>query len=320
VPAPVMPSASARQQQVLRDFALFHIGSGKDIDDVNDNQKYGHIVGLSQRHKWGLDPSVGTPLQLCAARGGMEGALLLIEAGADVNYSLPDHGHKGATPLLLAIKSGDIMMVKMFLEQGADRGIKADMMGLGDLDACDYARVCASKDPSPDRIAITQLVEYFNMPYGRVDKVQLTNYTDPISAENPVTFVRQLIGTGRDINDIHGGLKWAQTPDRTPLAAVASQGDVEAVRLLLAAGANVNQLDSLFGGPLHYAIKSGCVDLVKVLLDAGADKHIQTNEPHSLSALEYARLRSVQDPNWTVIRYLVEYHSQTYPAPIRPGM
>lgn len=37
--APVMPSASARQQQVLRDFALFHIGSGKDIDDVNDNQK-----------------------------------------------------------------------------------------------------------------------------------------------------------------------------------------------------------------------------------------------------------------------------------------
>merc|ERR1711990_295897 len=91
--------------ELLRDFALQHIGSGKDIDDTLDQQKYGHICGLNQRHKWGLNPGIGTPLQLCAREGGVEACILLIEAGADINFSPLELGHQGAPPLHLAIKN-----------------------------------------------------------------------------------------------------------------------------------------------------------------------------------------------------------------------
>jgi len=305
--------------ELLRDFAWMHIGSGKDIDDVRDDQRYGHVIGMNHRHKWGLDPGVGTPLQICVSRGGLEAARILIDAGADVNFSLPDHGFQGAPPLHLAIKTGNMEMTKMLLERGSNKKQEADMLGAGHLNAEDYARVCANKNPTPERIAISQLVDYYNMPMGAIHKPELSSFTNPIPAENPVTWVRQLIGTGRNINDIHGGLRWAQTPDRSPLAAVAGEGDVEAVRLLLAAGADVNKMDCQFGGPLHYAIKSGCIDLVKVLLDAGADKHATTNEPGALSALEYTRVRSVQNPEWMVILHLVEYHTQIWPTPFRRG-
>merc|ERR1712144_197076 len=106
------------QAEMLKNFALMHIGSGKDMDDVLDNQNYGHIVGLNQRHKWGLDPSVGSPLQICAAAGAVEPCMLLVDAGASINFCMPDHGNKGATPLLLAIKAGKLPLVKLLLERG----------------------------------------------------------------------------------------------------------------------------------------------------------------------------------------------------------
>merc|ERR1711939_133051 len=225
---------SSSREQALRGFALMHIGSGKDIDDVKNEQRYGHVVGLTQRHKWGLEPGVGTPLQLCSSYGAVEPSLLLINAKADVNFSHPALGYHGAPPLHMAIKSGSVDMVRALLEKGANRDMMANM-GHGDINAYDYARACAVNNPTEERVVISHLVGYFNMPFGPVETTPLPDLTNPINAENPVTFVKQLIGTGRDINDIHGGLKWAQKPDRTPLAAVAGAGDVEAVRLLLAA-------------------------------------------------------------------------------------
>ena len=41
---------------------------------------------------------------------------------------------------------------------------------------------------------------------------------------------------------------------------------------MLAAGANVNVLNEQFGGPLHFAVQAGDIQIVKMLLDAGADK------------------------------------------------
>lgn len=48
-------------------------------------------------------------------------------------------------------------------------------------------------------------------------------------------------------------------------------GDVEAVRSLLAQGADVDDTEgSAYGAPLHVAAKKGRVDIVALLLDAGA--------------------------------------------------
>ena len=225
----------------------------------------------------------------------------------------------GAPPLHLAIKNGSLELVKNLLEQGAERSLQANMLGSGPLNAMQFARALAVKDPSQARQALSHLVSYFNMPHGPIAKTELTSKSAPIPAENPVNFVKELIGTGRDINEIRGGLKWAQIPDCTPLAAVTEAGDTEAVRMLLAAGADVNRLNGMFGGPLHYAIKNNRIDLVKILLDSGADKDAKVNEAQAMSGLEYARWRASQQPESETVYHLVEYHTQVWPTPVHPG-
>ena len=110
--------------EIVLEFAREHIGSGKDIDDIHDDQRfialrfelhsrrvlgdrYGHVVGVKQRHKWGLDPSEhnalssttcqrccaaarGTPLQQCSSVPGSAAACrMLIDHGANINFCLP---------------------------------------------------------------------------------------------------------------------------------------------------------------------------------------------------------------------------------------
>lgn len=57
----------------------------------------------------------------------------------------------------------------------------------------------------------------------------------------------------------------------TPLTAAVAGGNAEAVRLLLASGADVNAPDSDCCTPLHHACWNGRADLVLLLLEAGAD-------------------------------------------------
>jgi len=65
---------------------------------------------------------------------------------------------------------------------------------------------------------------------------------------------------------------------------------MDMVRLLLSRGANKNRLASLSGGPLHLAVSvGGAVDIVRVLVKAGADVHLRNNQvrAHLLFCLRY---------------------------------
>ncbi|MGB5167005.1 MAG: ankyrin repeat domain-containing protein [Acidimicrobiia bacterium] len=48
-------------------------------------------------------------------------------------------------------------------------------------------------------------------------------------------------------------------------------GDVEAVRLLIASGLPLDELDEIGRTPLHYAVVAESVEMATLLLDAGAD-------------------------------------------------
>ena len=60
----------------------------------------------------------------------------------------------------------------------------------------------------------------------------------------------------------------------TPLHWAAIQGQTEAVRLLLAKGANINSLEAKGSTPLMFAIHGKHVETAYALLDAGADTRV----------------------------------------------
>ena len=58
---------------------------------------------------------------------------------------------------------------------------------------------------------------------------------------------------------------------------MSDKGDIEKVRKLLQAGANVNLQDKNGETPLYKASRNGYTNIVRLLLDAGANPNIQDN-------------------------------------------
>ncbi|HXS99701.1 MAG TPA: ankyrin repeat domain-containing protein [Elusimicrobiota bacterium] len=102
--------------------------------------------------------------------------------------------------------------------------------------------------------------------------------------------VRALVKSGEDIN--------ATVPNRppylmnifmTPLQIAAERGDARMAKLLLELGADVNRPDKSIDHwtALHYAVKENQYEVVRLLLDAGADMMVRARNgetPADLSA------------------------------------
>ena len=68
----------------------------------------------------------------------------------------------------------------------------------------------------------------------------------------------------------------ASSAGLTPMHMAAGQGDVAAIKTLLAGGVDVNVQDTLGRGkrPLHIAVLNGKVEAIKTLAEAGADMNV----------------------------------------------
>ncbi|KAJ5083544.1 hypothetical protein N7456_012971 [Penicillium angulare] len=101
-----------------------------------------------------------------------------------------------------------------------------------------------------------------------------------------VSLVRKLISAGINLNTISDGVDWKYTP----LQQAVKSNNIDLVKLILEAGAGVNEPPaSVYGATaLQLATKSGNMDLIKILLDAGADPNGKPAGINGADALQIA--------------------------------
>jgi uncharacterized protein len=240
-----------------------------------DAARNADITALRSLLKQRIDVNAATPdgttaLHWASYRDDLEGADLLIRAGAKVNAA----NDLGATPLWTASMNGSAAMVRTLLQAGADPSL-ALLLGETPL-------MAAARSGNPDVIA--QLIGKGANVNVRGPRGQ-TALMWAVAEQHPEV-VKVLLARGADLrakSDVwsdmmavppHGKPEYNRLiphGGETALMFAARVGDRASAKLLLAAGANVNDADAWGVSAMVLAAHSGFTELVEFLLDSGAD-------------------------------------------------
>jgi ankyrin repeat protein len=194
-----------------------------------------------------------TPVQISVANGNVAMIRALLDAGADPNTLDP-----ASQPVLItAVRSGELEAVRVLL----DRGAKVDMT---EAAYGQTALMFAVRESSP---AIVDLL----LKKGASIKARTrTGATPAFRIANPpgggshgVGIVRSGLPERGNRQPIPGSM--------TPLLYAARDGKLDAVKLLLAAGADVNEVEANDITVLLMAIGNNRMDVARFLIQNGAD-------------------------------------------------
>ncbi|MGE3512375.1 MAG: ankyrin repeat domain-containing protein, partial [Vicinamibacterales bacterium] len=179
------------------------------------------------------------PLWLASVNASPAVVETLLASGANPNAALPS----GETPLMTAVRAGDVQVVRLLLANGANPNARERHQG-------QTALMWAAAGGSPDVARV------------------LVEFGADIRARSAVR--RRRVGT--ELGGFNGAA--AREIDKggyTPLLFAAQQGTVETVALLLAAGADVNEIAPEGTSALVVAAHSGHGAVCALLLERGAD-------------------------------------------------
>jgi ankyrin repeat protein len=210
-----------------------------------------------------------TPLHYAASCGRTELVSALISAGSDVNaQNVSDN-----TPLLMACNKGHTDTVRELLKHKADMTIFGKPDGLTALHA---AVVFGGAEGFVDTAAL--LIDA-GAPINLKSQDGMLTPLHCSSAKGHVACVKLLIQKGADIHALD---KFNSTPLRIAASNANSLENLDKFRqvaeLLLKAGADINAASAAGNTPLHSIVKLGDVDLIRWMLDNGADAHRKNNE------------------------------------------
>ncbi len=181
-----------------------------------------------------------TPLWAASQNGSAAMVRLLLVTGANPNLALL----VGETPLMVASRAGAVEAVELLLGAGAS----VDAHGARGQTALMWA--VAQKHPEVVRVLLA---------HGASVKARSDIYNE-VMAVSP----HGLLDYNRSIP--HG--------NDTALLFAARVGDLESAKLLVAAGAGVNDADAWGVTATTLAAHSGFADVVELLLDKGADPNV----------------------------------------------
>jgi len=214
-----------------------------------------------------------TALLWASYRDDVESAALLIRAGANVNAS----NDLGATPLWTASQNGSAAMVQRLLEAGAKTNT-ALLWGETPL-------MAAARSGYPE--VVDQLLAKGTNANARGARGQ-TALMWAVAQKHP-DVVKVLLAHGVDVHvrsdawsevmavPPHGYLGYnREIPhgNDTALLFAARVGDLASAKLLVEAGANVNDQDAWGISATVLAAHSGYRELMEFLLDKGADPNL----------------------------------------------
>ncbi len=234
---------------------------------------------MSRRFAWLLGAAL---LALNLAAGGAEPELSdwqravlyddvatvrsLLAAGQDVGVATPS----GKTALMAAVKTGDRELMALLMKAGAPVNASNGKGGTVLM----YAML--SGDPAVARTVLDAGAEIGPVTTTGWDALMIA------TAKNFADLAQLLLAHGADANrqDIYG---W------TPLMRAAHEGYEQTLGVLLAVrGLDLALVDERGRTALHHAAFSGRADVVRSLLDAGADPQVRDGDGRRPSELAKA--------------------------------
>jgi uncharacterized protein len=228
-----------------------------------------------------------TPLRLAVEAGNAAMAEKLIKAGADPN----ERGPTGETPLMMAARNGGVATLTVLLDHHAEVNLKENLRGT-------TALMWASAESHPEAVRILTAhgadIDAASSDDTRNSRLNIAPTLQQRIAQD-VTFGgggRRNGAAGAGAPGAKNGAKAAaETPaddfaafygeskvrdggELTPLIYVAREGCIECARVLVEAGAKINQVSKYGWTPLLTATQNRHYQLAAYLLEHGADPNI----------------------------------------------
>jgi ankyrin repeat protein len=224
------------------------------------------------------------PLMLAARSGRVDAVSVLLDGGADPNAK---EDARGTTALMQAADQGHADVVAVLIEKGADvaatskpvlrDGRTAALGKSGDPREAVRRQVIAvlCEQPSPDLSVLQALTQQGS---GTTEDAALANAANAGGANAAGAGGDPCANQGEQIIFTGGGRnRAAREPDGgelTPLIYAARSGSVDSARVLLDAGADVNQVTRYGWSPLLAATQNRNYQLGKFLIERGADVNL----------------------------------------------
>jgi ankyrin repeat protein len=239
-----------------------------------------------------------SPLLFAVRDGNVAMTRLLLELGADINQSSGNH----TSPLLIALLNGQVALATELVQKGADPNL-----------ADDYRRG-----------ALFAAIELRNFNHEKYPFL----YDD---GRDPLDLIKALLEKGANPNQrtdttpVHGLMQfdgsWANFDGQTPFIRAALSGDIQVMRLLLQHGADPN-IATVQGSTALMAAsginwipaqtftrtEADYVEAVKLCLERGADVN-------AANTLKLAAIHGAANRGWVSIIQILADHGATLDQP-----
>jgi len=242
-----------------------------------------------------------TALHWTSYRDDLESTDLLLRAGAKANAA----NDLGATPLWNASQNGSVAIVKRLLDAGANPNLallagETPVMVAARSGYPEVVELLVAKGANPNAHGArgqTALMWAVSQQHPEVVKVLIAHGADLKARSDVWNEVMAVPPHGYlpyNLNIPHGG--------ETALMFAARVGDLASAKLLVAAGANVNDADAWGVSATTLAAHSGFTDFVLFLLDKNADPNAA---PNGFTALHEA----IERRDETMVAALLDHHA-----------